>query len=662
MHKSAKFTSKKVVRYFINSLLFCLFSFVSYTQSISFEDYDFTDKKIEIPEKYKDNPEVNLGKVLKIELLSLPKTVEEYHLIHEKIYVNSDDAIERNNKIYINLEEEEGIIKNKNRVILPDGKIINLDKADIHEEEDEETGRKYAYYAVKGLTKGSIVEKLLITKESPFLTGISINFESSVPIASYNFQLIYPKHLGFKYKSYNGLSEPTIIEGEDKTDIMEIIETDIPAFDSNEKFANHELHRKKFRYKLYENKVSKAKNFYNYNEFANSFYNNITVELSKKDQKKIDNFCKSISSKDNDLVKVQNIDGLIKKQIVYNTNIGNAGSIGEILDAKQGTMLSLIKLYKVLFEKFDVPVQYVFTSNRYRKFFDPDFETTNNLDEVLIYVPSIDQYVDLGDQTTRIPVFSYGFGNNNGLFIKEKEFGGAKMAVAEVGFIALPDMHVTKDSMFIVADFTKDVENPFIVSKIVFGGYAASNLQPIVDYVSKERYDEILKDVAKNYSADVELEKIETENNGLDNLGKKNFILKIELFGKELIQVAGEKYLFKIGEMIGKQSEIYQEDERNLPVEIQYPHYYYRNLKVILPKGYKISNPEQLEMYFDVKNGEKKDALFVSKYIVKDQILEINNIEYYDAVTYPLELFKDYQSVLNAAADFNKIVIVLEKE
>ena len=51
------------------------------------------------------------------------------------------------------------------------------------------------------------------------------------------------------------------------------------------------------------------------------------------------------------------------------------------------------------------------------------------------------------------------------------------------------------------------------------------------------------------------------------------------IFATNNIEKAGNKYLFKVGELIGRQAEMYQENERQFDIEIPNPHQYTRNIK-----------------------------------------------------------------------------------
>ncbi len=634
-----------------------------YSQDITFIDHGFSDENIEVPEEFTEKDEIILLQDRKVEIVGTDQGVEEYVLIHEKILVNSDEAIEKNNRIYISFQENERIVVNKNRVILPNSKIISLSDEDIHEETDTETGRSYAYYAIKGLEKGAIIEKLYLKQVSPDLTDKSFIFQFNAPVVRSTFELIHPSYLGFKTKSYNGLSEPNIDKEKYEEKVSITLEANnIGQMNYDEKSANPMKHIQYFRYKLHENFAKGTKNFYNYNEFAGNAFRNLNVELSKKDEKAINKFTKDLSMSDDMYSNVLAIENLIKTSIISDNYYRENSSVSDLLKVKKGRIIDLLILYKAIFKKYSIPAEFVFTTDRFEKYFDPEFETTNNLTYGIIYFPKLDMYLDPRNKSLRVPLINYGLANNDGIRLKEKTFGGEIMAVAKPIFIDITSMEVTTDTMRINIDFTEDIANPTIESQIIFGGYSGANLQSIVDIVPEDRYKEILDDIVKNYSADVEMDKMDVLNNGLENMGKKNFTLDLVFKGEELNQKAGDKYLFKLGEVIGKQSEIYQSEERMFPVEISYPHHYYRTLTIQLPEGYKISNPEISNLNFETIIEDKVEALFVSEYSLNDNTYKVVNSEYYNIVDFPVENFESYQAVLNAAADFNKIVIVLEKE
>ena len=648
----------------LTSIVLLLLSVQSYAQDFSFKDYHWEDKNtaIKIPEQYKDEKEVVLLRNTKIELSVKGKEATQFYMIHEKKYINSNEAIERNNRVYIPFKMDESVIETKLRVIQKDGKVLLFDKKDIKEEMDEEKQVKYNYFAITGLDKGAIIEKIFMLEENPELEGKTVKFQSNIPILHNEFQLITPKHLKFKTKSYNGLAEPIQTVAKDTLkNTLTVSADNLPGIEDDEKYSNRDLKLELFRYKLDENYYTGSKNINSYAKFTSNFFDRINPPLDKKQSKIVEDFCSQIPKTDNLQDQIWNIENKIKKTLNFNKYGSSFETIGEILKSKQANKVDLLKVYLAVLKQFNIDVKVVLASNRYELPFDKDFESYENLDEILLYFPAIKKYLTPTEIEYRIPFFPDNLGNNNGLFISQKMFGGVAMGISDVSFIELPSAEITKDYMDITVDFTEDIENPKITTDLSFGGYSGINFQPVKDFASAEQYKAFLKNVSDNYTLDTEYTSLKTENDGLDFVGKKPYVMKIAFNGKELIQNAGGNYLFSVGKLIGSQMELYQENKRVLPVEIDHPHSYVRTIKIKLPKGMKAKNLEKFTMNFKTDIENKTQAGFVSSYTEKEGEITVNNSEFYNIVNYPLDKFTEYKNVINAAADFNKIVIILSK-
>jgi len=645
-------------------ILVILNSVMVFAQDYSFKNYDWKENEttFNIPDQYKNENEIIISKNIKIEIAVVGNNVKQYYLYHEKTFINSDDAIERNNKIYIPFSLNESVVENKARVILKNGKIISLDKNDIKEEIDEEKNIKYNYFAVTGLEKGAVIERFYILQENPELEGKTFKLQGQYPILDLNFELIFPKHLAFKTKSYNGLTNAKLdsekLEGKS---ILSISEKDITTLKNDEEYSNWDTQLKIFRYKLDENLNNGSKNIYSYKKFATNIYDRLNTELDKKDLKSIDELCSNITKSNNLQEQIWNIENKIKKTISYNKYFDAKESLSDILKSKQANELDILKLYIAVFKNFQIENQIVFTSDRYKIPFDTDFESYENLEAILFYFPNIKKYITPTENEFRIPLFPAYLANNNGLFIKSKVFAGVAMGIGEINFIEIPGSEITHDVMEITVDFAKDIENPLITNKIAFGGYASLNLQPLKDFVSTDQFNDILKNIAKNYTDETEYKTLTTENDGLDNISKKPFTLTISFDGKDMIQKAGESYLFSVGKVIGKQMELYQKGKRMLPIEIDYPHSYLRKIKIIVPKGITVKNLDKFNMDFKTQINGKSEAAFISKYDKNGDEINVENSEFYNIINYPLEKFDEYKNVINAASDFNKIVLILNK-
>ena len=629
-------------------------------QDYHFKNYDFSNTTIEIPELFKDEKEIVLSLNKKSEIINEKESTVVINLTHEKVLLNSNDAIERNNKIYLPFRDKESVLVNKVRVILKNGKIIHFNDKEIKQESDSETGLTYNYFAVSGLEVGAIIEKLFILKNIPSLNDNEVTVQGNRPIVNFTYELIYPKHLKFKYKSYNGLPEAKEVEdGYKDCNAISVRDSNVVTMEEKVKYGNEQRYSRYFRYMLNSNTATGAKNMFNYKEFAGSVYDLLYKEQEKKVIKQMDDFIK-IPEKLPLFDKVVLVENKVKGAINIDKYFSGSDDLAGTIKSKKANEVEIIKLYVALFNHHNVKNEVVFTTNRFDKFFDPEFETTGNLVEMLIYLPDLKMYLDPVNVEYRLPLFNFTYGNNSGLFIKEKEFGGAKMGIGKVEKIPLPD--ITKDTMNIVIDLSKDPENPIVDSELKFFGYAALNFQPIKDYAPAERFNDIIKDIAKNYSIENdEYEKIQTENDGLVNVGKKPYIIRLKFNSPNLVQKAGDTYLVKVGETIGRQSELYDAKERSIPVEINYPHHYTRNITLILPEGYKVANADESKMNLVTMVEGSKDAVFESTYTLQDNKIVITNTEYYSKIEYPISVYKDYREVINAAADFNKIVLVLKK-
>ncbi len=632
------------------------------SQECSFKDFLWIvkDASITVPDKYRNENEVVLERNIKVEIAAASGSAVQFLLFHEKTFINSDDAIERNNKVYVPHSEEDKVLKNKLRVILKNGKVINLKESDIKEEIDQERGVKYHYFAVNGLEKGAVIERYYLLKENPKLDGRTFQMQGAHPIVKNTFELVHPQHLAFQYKSYNGLPEAAV----DTTSYsgkytVGLQDTDIAALKNDEKYSNYNRHLKAFRYKLSANLASGTRNMYNYNEFATTIFDRFNPKFEKKDQKALEDFCKSFAPSKDLQEQIWDIENKIKKTIAYSPYFDTKGGLADILKSKQANQSEILLLYLAVFRQMKIEHQIVFTSNRYEKPYDRDFQSFENLNEILFYFPAIKMYLTPTEIEYRLPLFPDEYGNTHGLFVRAKHFGGMEMGVGEVRFIELPDAAVTRDLMEITVDFTRDITNPTISSKMTYGGYSAVNFQPIKDFVDQDRFNKIMKEIAENYIGEAEYKSLKTENDGTDHIGKKPYILHLTYDGSHLVQKAGTNYLFQVGQIIGRQMELYQEMQRALPVEIDHPHSYARKITILLPEKIQVKNPEKVAMQRATDINGKTEASWTSTYKMEGGAFVIENTEYYNSVEYPLDVFASYKDVINAAADFNKLVLVL---
>jgi hypothetical protein len=135
----------------------------------------------------------------------------------------------------------------------------------------------------------------------------------------------------------------------------------------------------------------------------------------------------------------------------------------------------------------------------------------------------------------------------------------------------------------------------------------------------------------------------------------------LDLQSKSLIEDAGEDLLIKIGETIGRQSELYQENQRMLPISVGILHDYYRKITLTIPQGFKVDNLNDLNMHVEMKTDGKTGCIFTSEATLAGNQLTIISKEYYLEPGYPASRYEEFRKVINAAADFNKKTLLLRK-
>ncbi|MEZ4739672.1 MAG: hypothetical protein R2818_10070 [Flavobacteriales bacterium] len=124
---------------------------------------------------------------------------------------------------------------------------------------------------------------------------------------------------------------------------------------------------------------------------------------------------------------------------------------------------------------------------------------------------------------------------------------------------------------------------------------------------------------------------------------------------------AGSDVLFRVGDLIGPQVEMYVEKPRQLPVDEDYNRYYDRRINVQLLAGWSCPDLTPMSIHKTLEMDGKVVAEFRSNATMKDNVIVVEVIEYYREQHVPLEHFEAWRSVINAAADFNKRALVLTK-
>ena len=652
----------------IAMLLLCCCSSSLLAQSKILKDYDWEEKPVlhKLSEDELAEQKIILKDKRVIEFFyDEENQLHEYSLKHKIIRVNSDKAIQYNNRIYIPFSNNMKVVREKARVINSEGKVRELKEEDIREAKDEETNQTYRYFAVEGVDIGSEVEYYYLVDKFPNYMGSLITLQEEETVKNAAVEIISPKNLIFAVKSYNGLPEMQNDTAHEELNYLKVEADRIPPL-KQEESATYLPHLMQLIYKLDKDLLSGQKNMVSYDDAAKAVYLSVYGEMSGKADKKLR---KLIGNEKFDVAgdqkeQVRKVENYIKSNFtIVDYAAAELADVEEMLDSKVCNEVGVTKLLAAIYKRLGIPHRIVLTSDRNSLRFDPEFEAYNFLQHYVIYFPEIDLYLAPTMTFMRLGFIPPGWTHNYGLFLEPFAMGDFETALPKINFIEAPGYEESTDNLQVNVQF--DMENIGKLNIKVIReskGYYALNTQPYYDLLNEAQKSEVSESIIKNISPDAVIHSIRTENEGSTLFGAKPFVVIADITSGAFIEKAGPKYLFKVGELIGPQIEMYQEEERKLEVETDFARKYHRVIRFNVPEGYEMKNLDKLNM--DVNYAEEGDTLmtFNAHYERKEDQVTVTIIEYYKQVVYPLELFPAYRKVINAAADFNKVTLILEEE
>lgn len=667
------------IKLLIAPLLLLLNLSISAQVEDSLPDFDYNFWKdstslTELTEKEKKSDAVYLADITKTTYkfgsLQNPETKRwideifiEENLYYKRIRLNNDKAVEEFNKVYISNNNWRKVTNLKARAITADGKIIEFDENNKKEVENYENYGPFTIFALEGIEVGSEIEYTYTTQEPATSQYYSITVQSKYPKRNYYFEIECPDHLEYKMKSYNGLMEAIKdTSTEDDVNRYAIQLKQVDAFKEEDYSAENAL-KMRMEVKLFANENTNKRNFFSWEEAATSKYNLVYTGRDEKQLKKEEKAIKKLV-KQNKWHKITNpkdqimaVEHFIKRNFDFQRT--GLYYIHSCIDKKVYSEQNATRIYAKIFDYLGIETQIVLTTNRFKKKFDEDFETYNFLQEYLIYFPDFDKFMSPGNMYMRFGMIPYQYSYQKGLFLKRVKLGGVESAYPEIKEIPGLDHTETYDNLTADIEFTDGFEKLNAHLKHETKGFDAVWTRPVMSYLSEEKKLEILEEKLKSIDEDAVISNITTQNEEMKGyMLDKPYIYEGDAEVTGLVEKAGNKYLFKMGLVIGPQVEMYQDTARQFSVTNRYNHSYKRVLNIKIPEGFQITNLEDLNMNISSTVDGDTTMAFTSEYVIKDDILTVTCIEYYNELEVPLERYEEFRKVINAAADFNKITLV----
>ena len=598
----------------------------------------------------------------RMEYIDEGKEVAQYRTLHKIVRLNDDAGIEAYNTVYLGVSDNNDITDIRARTILPNGKVVEIDKNNIKDRKEED-GNMYKIFALEGLEKGCEIEYCYTFKRSTSFFGKEI-IQGKSPVLSSNLEIVCPSRLKFDIKAYNTSVEPVdTIQNEKR--IIAVTKANLSGIEE-EKYAAYQANLMRIEFKLSYNTSQGTTRLFTWNELAKRAYQ----AFSERGEKETAAAQKLVSANHWDKLgtskeKIIAVENYLKKNFTTREDIRSedAEQIDKIVKSRIASHRGMTRLFGAIYEQLNIDHQLVLAADRQEVLIDRGFENWNNADNFLLYFPETHKFLAPTELDTRYPWIDPYWGAANGLYCKSTKIGNLSTAIGEIRQIPLEDYSQSFSNVESSIKLNAGLDTALIDISQLHAGYPAVSMKAVFSMASPENITAYKKELIRAVTNSENVVSSDVQNANMDDLAEnKPFVLHAVVKSGSLVEQAGNKLLFKIGEIIGPQTEMYQEKKRQFPVSLAYPHVLERHIDFVIPKGYTIKNPGDL--VFNV-SWPKDGALqfgFVSSYSQEGDTLKVHILEEYRNVSFPLNAFDPFQKVINASADFNKVVLVLEKK
>ena len=342
--------------------------------------------------------------------------------------------------------------------------------------------------------------------------------------------------------------------------------------------------------------------------------------------------------------------------------------LDSIISKHAASAAGIVKLFVACFAQAGVNFEYGQAGNRHEHVFDSKFVNWNNLDEPLFYFPDFKKFLDPVREFYRYPVVPDFVLNNKGVFCAIEPGGFVTGPLTNIRKITPLSEAETQSNIAAGVSFTKDMDAQVDVS-YSFLGYESADLREELATMTKEKQKELVKKTVSFAEKPEDIVKYTISGETPDNYyTNKPLEITATVKTSSLTEDAGKNYLFKVGKILGSEEELYNEDERKMPVDLDYPRALSRTITLNLPVGYKVLNPEALRMHAEYVNRDLKPVVsFKSDYaLVSDKkngdkiVITVN--ESYTQLHFSPEYYDRYRKVVNTAADFSHVALLITKK
>ncbi len=629
-------------------ILFVLLVFsVTTGQSQEIKKYTWDDapKFSAIPEEYQNQPAVVLFDKRWIHTRIGQYAFASFAMNHTAIKINKAEEINKYNKIKA---EDNGYIRDLRdfhaRIIKPNGTIRILPKDKIVEAEID----KVKSIVFEGVEAGDILEYYFILKENPNASGVEV-YQREIPVLQAEFTY-----------TLQGVSLATFPSPEFRQSIQNdkyfFSAENIPPL-VEEKNA---LMVKNLVKLIYAISVPPL-NPYEWSVFLPRVFNKPSFQYFKKNQAR--EFIEKLDIKSGTTEeKLLKMDEYIKENFDFVWRGEKAKKITALSEGKQKlTGGDIFDLYGYTLQQLKIPYKVVVGMSKemgdvsLSQFIPPLSH------EFMYYIPETQKFISPYEKYLSYGYPMYEVQGTNGVTFTP----GAKVTSTDFGFpIAPADFTIIETENQVV--LSEDLSTAQIEKTYSNNGYEGQLNRNWFKYLKENEEEKETVEYLKKRAfegIDVKIQTYTFQNTEFKH-NHTNTPLLINIKSETtqpLTEPAGNLLLVNLGTVIGKQTDLYQENTRKHDVYLSYAKTYKHKIIFTIPEGYAVESYKDLVIEKTMDGNPSKNCSFKSTAKIEGNKVIIEVFEIYKFIHYPVSAYQEYRKVINASADFNKASLVLKK-
>jgi hypothetical protein len=577
--------------------------------------------------------------------------------IHKIIKINTVEALENFNKVYLPANDIEQIWILKARCINPNGKIIELPSEAIRDIESWEQNGKEKIFAIEGAEVGCEIEYFYTIEKSLKYFGVEV-FQSPFLTKSIDFEIISPTKLVFHAQVYNHTAaqlQQTTTKYRQKNTLL--LHLDSLEGLEQEPFAQYEANLMRIDYKLSYSENPQQKLF-TWDDAATFFYQKIYAHRnSKKDYKEINSnkeinvfLQKILKNTSNDTDKIQKIEAYIKTNFQH-IRTANAQTIAQIWENKFANTEDLVRLFAYLFDQAHITHQLVLTTDQYQADLENNFENWLYLEKYLFYFPQINQYLAPIDVAYRLGNLPHSYHRKKGVFMDTQLLGG----MLHTQFKSITTVLPTAENLKLLLSLQPEEQAYNLSFEQTFQGHYAILLGHHYQIATPAQQQEQLRYLTSSFTKQLGSTEVVLSSN-------KDFSICGTAKAQELIGLAGQHLILQIGKLLrNNYGELATTHIRKQPLLFDFPKKTTYQLQFEIPQGYIIRNLEAMNAHSSYRNALGEGLSFQAHYELDGNTVLITITEELNMQLLPTEEYGAFYKVIEEIQKFKDIKLVINK-